>query len=183
MPFRTPGAEAPGTGPPRLFNKSFRLRWHESGKKGAPPRPCLAPGSRRLPGFPVMQYVRSLAIAAALASATSFSAPAQAGHHGDAVFAGVAGFAVGTLFGSAVSQPRYYAPAPVYVVPPLHAGLLRSATLDARLVCLLRAAIRQLRPALRDVPGLRRLPSHVRVRAERANAPCRPGVKRIDGTI
>ncbi len=45
------------------------------------------------------------------------AAPAQAGG-GDAVLAGVAGFAVGTLFGNAVAQPHYYAPAPVYVAPP-----------------------------------------------------------------
>ncbi len=65
-----------------------------------------------------MLYPRSLAIAAALATATSFSVPAQAGGHGDAVLAGVAGFAVGTLFGNATARPRYYAPAPVYVAPP-----------------------------------------------------------------
>jgi hypothetical protein len=64
-----------------------------------------------------MLYVRSVAIAAALATATGFSVPAAAGDHGDAVFAGVAGFAVGTLFGNATARPRYYAP-PVYVVPP-----------------------------------------------------------------
>ena len=66
-----------------------------------------------------MQYLRSVAIAAAVATAASFSAPAEAGgNHGDAVFAGVAGFAVGTLFGNATARPRYYAPAPVYVAPP-----------------------------------------------------------------
>ena len=64
-----------------------------------------------------MRYLRSLAVAAAVATAFSFSAPAQAGHHGDAVFAGVAGFAVGTLFGNAMAQPRYY-PGTVYVAPP-----------------------------------------------------------------
>ena len=30
----------------------------------------------------------------------------------------IGGLAVGTLFGAAIAQPRYYAPAPVYVVPP-----------------------------------------------------------------
>ena len=64
-----------------------------------------------------MQYLRSGAIAAALLTACSLSAPAEAGD-GDAVLAGVAGFAVGTLFGHAAAQPRYYAPAPVYVAPP-----------------------------------------------------------------
>ena len=31
----------------------------------------------------------------------------------------IGGLAVGTLFGAAIAQPRYYAPEPVYVVPPL----------------------------------------------------------------
>ena len=43
------------------------------------------------------------------------SAPAHAGS--DAVIAGALGFGVGTLFGSAVSTPRYIAPAPVYIAP------------------------------------------------------------------
>ena len=30
----------------------------------------------------------------------------------------IGGLALGTLFGAAVSQPGYYAPEPVYVVPP-----------------------------------------------------------------
>ena len=30
----------------------------------------------------------------------------------------IGGLAAGTLLGAAVTQPRYYAPAPVYVVPP-----------------------------------------------------------------
>ncbi|MET0537247.1 MAG: hypothetical protein ABWZ64_04730 [Xanthobacteraceae bacterium] len=30
----------------------------------------------------------------------------------------IGGLAVGTLFGAAMAQPRYYAPAPVYVAPP-----------------------------------------------------------------
>ena len=81
-------------------------------------RPRLCP--RRAFGAldDVMQYLRSVAIAAALATATSFSVPARAGGNGNAVLAGVAGFAVGTLFGNATAQPRYYAPAPVYVAPP-----------------------------------------------------------------
>jgi len=82
----------------------------------ARPRPCPAPGVAAL-WIRVMQYLRSGAIAAALLTAFSFSAPAEAGD-GDAVLAGVAGFAVGTLFGHAAAQPRYYAPAPVYVAPP-----------------------------------------------------------------
>ena len=65
-----------------------------------------------------MQFPRIVALAVALATASIFSVPANAGHHGDAVFAGVAGFAVGALFGNATARPRYYSPAPVYVAPP-----------------------------------------------------------------
>jgi hypothetical protein len=65
-----------------------------------------------------MKFPRIVSLAAALATASTFSVPAYAGHHSDAVFAGVAGFAVGTLFGSATARPRYYAPAPIYVAPP-----------------------------------------------------------------
>jgi hypothetical protein len=60
----------------------------------------------------------SVAAAASLVAAAAFTAPAEAGgRHGDAVVAGAAGFALGTLFGTAVAQPRYVAPAPVYVRP------------------------------------------------------------------
>ena len=48
-------------------------------------------------------------------------APAQAGGNGGAVAAGViGGLAVGGLLGAAAAQqqPRYYAPAPVYVEEP-----------------------------------------------------------------
>jgi hypothetical protein len=62
-------------------------------------------------------FTRSLALLAPLALTLNAATPAHAGG-GDALLGGVAGFAVGTLFGSAVSQPRYYAPAPVYVAPP-----------------------------------------------------------------
>jgi hypothetical protein len=62
-------------------------------------------------------FSRSLALFASVALALSAASPAHAGG-GDALLGGVAGFAVGTLFGSAVSQPRYYAPAPIYVAPP-----------------------------------------------------------------
>lgn len=57
-------------------------------------------------------------IAAALALVaplTILSAPAQAG--GDAIIAGAVGFGVGTLFGSAISTPRYVMPPPVYLAP------------------------------------------------------------------
>jgi hypothetical protein len=58
-----------------------------------------------------------LVTAAAMGAAT-LPAPAQAGN-GGAVAAGViGGLAVGGLLGAAAAQPRYYAPAPVYVAPP-----------------------------------------------------------------
>jgi hypothetical protein len=63
-----------------------------------------------------MHFSRFLALLAAFATVSTFSAPAIAGDHGDAVLAGVAGFAVGTLFGNATARPRYYGP--VYVTPP-----------------------------------------------------------------
>jgi hypothetical protein len=50
-----------------------------------------------------------------LSASMSFTAPAKA--EGDALIAGALGFGVGTLFGSAVSGPRYVAPAPVYLAP------------------------------------------------------------------
>jgi hypothetical protein len=60
-----------------------------------------------------------LAAAATLSAAVMPVTPAHAGK-GGAVAAGViGGLAAGAIIGSAVaSQPRYYAPAPVYVAPP-----------------------------------------------------------------
>ena len=71
-----------------------------------------------------MLLQKALAVAIAAATATTLPAPVQAGGHGDAAVAGVAGFALGTLLGTAASRPRYYpgtvyvAPPPVYVAPP-----------------------------------------------------------------
>ena len=57
-------------------------------------------------------------VAAATMAAALAPAPARAGN-GGAVAAGVlGGLAVGAIVGSAAAQPRYYAPAPVYVAPP-----------------------------------------------------------------
>jgi hypothetical protein len=58
-------------------------------------------------------------VAAAAMGAAVLPAPAQAGN-GGAVAAGVlGGLAVGAIIGGAAAQqPRYYAPAPVYAVPP-----------------------------------------------------------------
>jgi hypothetical protein len=67
-------------------------------------------------------FKRSLALLAPLAFLIAASTPAKAGGS-DAVVAGVAGFAVGTIFGNATARPRYYAQGPVYVVrppPPLY---------------------------------------------------------------
>jgi hypothetical protein len=63
-----------------------------------------------------MQFSRFAALLAAALAVPTFSAPASAGHHDDALLAGVAGFAVGTLFGNAAARPRYYGP--VYAAPP-----------------------------------------------------------------
>ena len=55
-------------------------------------------------------------VTAAAMGAAILPAPAQAGGNGGAVAAGViGGLAVGGLLGAAAAQPRYYAPAPVYV--------------------------------------------------------------------
>jgi hypothetical protein len=64
-----------------------------------------------------MHLMKTTAAAAALAiSGFASGAPAHAGSN-DAIIAGALGFGVGTLFGNATARPRYYAPAPVYVVP------------------------------------------------------------------
>jgi hypothetical protein len=64
-----------------------------------------------------MKFPHALAALAALATSLSAPVPAVAGDHGDAVLAGVAGFAVGTLFGNATARPRYYGPV-YYTAPP-----------------------------------------------------------------
>jgi hypothetical protein len=64
-----------------------------------------------------MRFTRSIAAAASIAVAGfAFTGQAQANAN-DAIIAGAAGFAVGTLFGHAAAQPRYVAPRPVYVAP------------------------------------------------------------------
>ena len=71
-------------------------------------------------------FPQSIAVAGSVALALALAAPAHAGGgHGDAVVAGAAGFAIGTLFGTSAARPRYYPgtvylePAPVYVAPPV----------------------------------------------------------------
>ena len=57
--------------------------------------------------------------AAALAAAILMPATADARCRGGCVAAGViGGVAAGAILGSALAGPRYYEPAPVYVVPP-----------------------------------------------------------------
>ena len=67
-----------------------------------------------------MKFTRCMAAVCAFAfAAATYSPPAQAGDS-DALVAGAAGLAVGTLLGSAVSRPRplRYYPGRVYVTPP-----------------------------------------------------------------
>jgi|SRR5216683_7054693 hypothetical protein len=56
----------------------------------------------------------------AMVAMTAIAAPSPSRADNGQVAAGIiGGLAVGTLFGAAVAQPRYYyAPAPVYVAPP-----------------------------------------------------------------
>jgi len=66
----------------------------------------------------VMRISPALSTAIVALTVMSYAPPAAAGGDGEFI-AGAAGFAFGTLFGSAMAQPRYYyAPAPVYVAPP-----------------------------------------------------------------
>lgn len=63
-----------------------------------------------------MRSTKKIASAAAIVAAFAFAPPAKAGSE-DAIIAGGVGFAIGTLFGSAATAPRYYVPGPVYVAP------------------------------------------------------------------
>ena len=67
-----------------------------------------------------MRLAKSVAAATAFSvAALSYTPPASANAN-DAIIAGAAGFAIGTLFGTATARPRYYAPRPVYVAPPVY---------------------------------------------------------------
>lgn len=69
-----------------------------------------------------MKQILAVSALAALVGLASVSQPAQAGGNGGAVAAGVlGGLAVGAIVGGAAAQPRYYAPAPAYVVEPAYA--------------------------------------------------------------
>ena len=78
-----------------------------------------------------MRFMKTLAAGLALTiGATSFAGTADArhrhrghGHHGDAVAAGILGFAAGAILSGAFARPRYYdyyEPAPVYAAPPVY---------------------------------------------------------------
>jgi hypothetical protein len=61
----------------------------------------------------------AIALAAAAVLAAALPSSAQARCHGCGIAAGAAaGLAAGAILGSALSGPRYAAPAPVYVEPP-----------------------------------------------------------------
>ena len=63
--------------------------------------------------------IRGLIVLVTAATVAAAVTPAQAGGNGGAVAAGViGGLAAGAIIGSAVAQPRYYAPAPAYAPPP-----------------------------------------------------------------
>jgi hypothetical protein len=61
--------------------------------------------------------VLMLTLAVGAGAVAASSAPARA-ENGQVAAGIIGGLAVGTLFGAAMAQPRYYAPAPVYVAPP-----------------------------------------------------------------
>lgn len=72
-----------------------------------------------------MRFMKTLAAGLALTiGATSLVGTAEARHrnrHGDAVAAGILGFAAGAILSGALARPRYYEyyePAPVYRAPP-----------------------------------------------------------------
>jgi hypothetical protein len=61
---------------------------------------------------------RVLMAAVAASAALSLQAAPSRADNGQVAAGVIGGLAVGTLFGAAMAQPRYYAPAPVYVAPP-----------------------------------------------------------------
>jgi hypothetical protein len=66
-----------------------------------------------------MPRIRAALLGVGLAASAIMAVPAPSRADNGQVAAGIiGGLAVGTLFGAAVAQPRYYEPAPVYVVSP-----------------------------------------------------------------
>ena len=65
-----------------------------------------------------MQRISGLLVAVGVAASAVIASPAPSRADNGQVAAGIiGGLAVGTLFGAAIAQPRYYEPAPVYVAP------------------------------------------------------------------
>jgi hypothetical protein len=66
-----------------------------------------------------MRRMRALLIAVAVTASTMtvHSTPSRA-ENGEIAAGIIGGLAVGTLLGAGIAQPRYEAPAPVYVAPP-----------------------------------------------------------------
>jgi hypothetical protein len=64
-----------------------------------------------------MQLMKTTAAAAAFAMAAVTYTPPASADSDDAFIAGAAGFAAGTLLGTATARPRYYAPRATYVAP------------------------------------------------------------------
>jgi hypothetical protein len=73
-----------------------------------------------------MRFIKTIAATLALTiGATAFAGAAQAGHrhhHGDALVAGIFGFAAGAILSSALAPRYYYQPAPVYAAPQVLYG-------------------------------------------------------------
>ena len=66
-----------------------------------------------------MRRVPALLMAVGVTAIAMIATPGTSRADNGQVAAGIiGGLAVGTLFGAAIAQPRYYAPEPVYVVPP-----------------------------------------------------------------
>ena len=113
-----------------------------------------------------MRFTKTIAAAASIAIAAFAFTPAAQADNDDAIIAGAAGFAVGTLFGNATARPHYVPPR-AYYAPRAHyapryaprAGLrrpgdLQAGPVDAGMVLLLCPEIPQLRPADRHLHGL-----------------------------
>jgi hypothetical protein len=65
-----------------------------------------------------MKRFSGLLVAAGLVAAVIASPEPSRAENGQVAAGVIGGLALGTLFGAAMAQPRYYAPEPVYVAPP-----------------------------------------------------------------
>ena len=64
-----------------------------------------------------MRRASTLLLAIGATALTGWPEPSRA-ENGQVAAGIIGGLAAGTLLGATVAQPRYYAPEPVYVVPP-----------------------------------------------------------------